>query len=115
MEKNLYKIVSVILVLFSILIISNVVYTSLQKVKIEENVLTDLEEEIEENELENNKGKESKVKIKKILFPTDDDICHHFEFFNSFSYIKFSSYTDNQNDNTLQGFDKFVYSPPELV
>ncbi len=101
--------------LFSILIISNVIYTSVQKIKTEESVLVDLEEETEENELENKKGKEEKIKAKKILFPTDDDICHHFEFFNSFSYIKFNSYINNQNDNTLQGFDKFVYSPPELI
>lgn len=107
------------MMLLSIMVIGNIIFHSIQKIKSEESILVELEEESEseesEFEKENTKGKESKLKMKKVLFPTDDDICHHFDFFNSFSYIKFSSYKDHQNGNTLQGFDKFVYSPPELV
>lgn len=115
MERNLHKIVSGVLILFGILIVGNIIYTSVQKIKTEESELVDLEKEIEEKELENKKGKEEKLKAKRISLPTDDDICHHFEFFNSFTYIKFNSFINNQNDNTLQGVDNFVYSPPELV
>jgi hypothetical protein len=100
-----------------IMILGNIVFTAIQKTASSNDTsLMELElEEEEEAESLLEKGVKSKIKAQRITFPTDDDICHYFDFNNSYSVIKHKKFPKMQTSSILKGYDKFVYCPPELV
>jgi hypothetical protein len=116
MNNRLKKIIGGIMLLMGIMILSNIIFTAIQK-SASSNDTALMELELEEEEVENltEKGIKSKIKAQRISFPTDDDICHHLDFNNPYSVIKQKKFPKMQTSSILKGYDKFVYCPPELV
>ena len=116
MNNRLKKIIGGIMLFMGIMILGNIIITAVQK-SASSNDTALLELELEEEELEDlaEKSIKSKIKAQRISFPTDDDICHHFDFHNPYSVIKHKIFPNIQSSSILKGYDKFVYCPPELV
>ncbi len=114
MNNRLKKIIGGIMLFMGIMILSNIIFTAIQK-SASSNDTALMELELEEEEDLTEKGTKSKIKSQRISFPTDDDICHEFDFHNPYSVIKHKPFPKMQTSSILKGYDKFVYCPPELV
>jgi len=114
MNNRLKKIIGGIMLFMGLMILSNILFTAIQKTaSSNDTALIELEDEETMDLTE--KGIKSKIKAQRISFPTDDDICHHFDFSNPYSVIKHKPFPNMQASSILKGYDKFVYCPPELV
>jgi hypothetical protein len=116
MNNRLKKVIGGIMLFMGIMILGNIIFTAIQKTASSKDSAI-IELELEEEEVGNllEKGVKSKIKAQQISFPTDDDICRHFDFNNPYSVIKHKPLPNIETSFILKGYDTFVYCPPELI
>lgn len=57
---------------------------------------------------------QQKIQFKRTSGPSDDDICHDFEFINPLIEIKYTTYKQLVEPLTL-GYPNFIFSPPDYL